>query len=819
MLLVTLVFSCQKTVNEEIATDVNISSKRMAFNQDVYLLNSTTTSTIYKVNYDFQGLQGDAFLEELPISTTIPKGGHMCISPDQKFLTVVISRGKNQGTIYLIDLFTYAVKTIRLFNYDASLSENDIIEAELANNQQYQFNGKITQVDVDEAGYLFIAGKSGFYKVVADWSTTANPADGGHDIWSNTWDTSYNDFDVDSPNFGETWAYVVPFTFAEGNVIESTDELDEEIYFEDLTPFDETKVKFLGGDILFTQNNFETDGFEQQRLLSFSQWKNNVAIALDLNWDWENQNISFKANKVFSFHKNMYGKVTGAALTGDNMLFTSHHKKTNINLWTLSGELLAQPELFLPDGSKLEHNWGDMASKQLFDKNTLNPRSISDEENIQNKELHGEYYEHWYRGDLPYFQYAEIKLYRPDLSFNYEVGDLSHDNYNISRESRRNSANADLADYRKNASKFVSLGGNNGYVIMKLPTPHIITNHTTLQVVETSWNRPSDFYDDNDNVIADDAWSSYKEKAEVFVHTTYNGRYLQNELIDAIGDESVWKPIGQAYVANNEFNIGDDFEEGTEVSWILIKDNGSQTGDAFDVNFVSMYNKEPEPSAINDRRVLELFYDALDGDNWVNNTNWKSDKPLSEWYGITTDANERVVGINLYENGLKGPIISDFSQLSELTYFSINNQEHYPGQYVRRSYNRITGTFPHTFFDLTNLKVIELSYNYGFNGELSGDIGKLSNLEKLWISGNHFKGKLPRELGTLQKLTFLSFIMNEFDGPLISEIATLPLVYFRCHYNYFTSIEEMVYNPSFHYHQKYNLAKALDTNPYYDLSN
>ena len=245
--------SCQKNVNDEIVQDVKESSKRMAFNQDVYLLDSKLKSTIYKVNYDFQGLQGDAFLEELPISVTIPKGGHMCVSPDQNYLTVVISRGKQQGTIYLIDLQTYAVKQVRLFNYDNNLTETDIINAENVGQKTHHFLGKITQVDVDEAGYLFIAGKSGFYKVIADWSATNNPADGGSDVWGNTWDANLSDFEVGSPYANETWAYVVPFQFEMGNVVEATDETDDEVYFEDLTPFNEKKVKFLGGDILFTQ--------------------------------------------------------------------------------------------------------------------------------------------------------------------------------------------------------------------------------------------------------------------------------------------------------------------------------------------------------------------------------------------------------------------------------------------------------------------------------------------------------------------------------------------------------------------------------------
>ena len=39
-----------------------------------------------------------------------------------------------------------------------------------------------------------------------------------------------------------------------------------------------------------------------------------------------------------------------------------------------------------------------------------------------------------------------------------------------------------------------------------------------------------------------------------------------------------------------------------------------------------------------DRDALVTLYNATDGPNWVNNTNWLSDEPLDTWYGVTTNA-------------------------------------------------------------------------------------------------------------------------------------------------------------------------------------
>ena len=71
-----------------------------------------------------------------------------------------------------------------------------------------------------------------------------------------------------------------------------------------------------------------------------------------------------------------------------------------------------------------------------------------------------------------------------------------------------------------------------------------------------------------------------------------------------------------------------------------------------------------------DRENLVSFYDATDGDNWLENTDWKSEEPLDQWYGVDTDEEENVVSLRLSDNGLSGEIqeelLSCFSELKEL---------------------------------------------------------------------------------------------------------------------------------------------------------
>lgn len=55
----------------------------------------------------------------------------------------------------------------------------------------------------------------------------------------------------------------------------------------------------------------------------------------------------------------------------------------------------------------------------------------------------------------------------------------------------------------------------------------------------------------------------------------------------------------------------------------------------------------------NERKILEQFYVSTGGDNWINNENWCTDAPLSDWYGVSMDGlfvNE----LNLISNNLSG---------------------------------------------------------------------------------------------------------------------------------------------------------------------
>ena len=123
-----------------------------------------------------------------------------------------------------------------------------------------------------------------------------------------------------------------------------------------------------------------------------------------------------------------------------------------------------------------------------------------------------------------------------------------------------------------------------------------------------------------------------------------------------------------------------------------------------------------------DRAALVALYNATDGPNWRDNTNWLSDRPIGEWYRVETDETGRVIEIRLSSNELSGPIPAELGNLSKLTQLFLYN-------------NRLSGPIP-------------------------AELGNLSNLTELWLSSNQLSGELPRTLTGLTSLNSLGFSDN-----------------------------------------------------------
>ena len=166
----------------------------------------------------------------------------------------------------------------------------------------------------------------------------------------------------------------------------------------------------------------------------------------------------------------------------------------------------------------------------------------------------------------------------------------------------------------------------------------------------------------------------------------------------------------------------------------------------------------PEDS-LEDREVLVGLYDALDGENWTNSTNWLSDRPVRAWHGVTNDASGRVYGLVLEWNGLTGEIPKELGGLTYLKRLELGN-------------NKLTGEIPMELGNLSNLKTLLLHSNR-LDGEIPTELGNLGNLEALVLSSNRLTGEIPTELASLTNLRVLTLDVNQLTGEIPNVLGNL----------------------------------------------
>ena len=158
-----------------------------------------------------------------------------------------------------------------------------------------------------------------------------------------------------------------------------------------------------------------------------------------------------------------------------------------------------------------------------------------------------------------------------------------------------------------------------------------------------------------------------------------------------------------------------------------------------------------------DRRVLEILYDELGGDDWTDNTNWKTDEPLDEWYGVGTGMDGRVDSLNLAGNSLSGLIPLELGELPSLRFLNLAR-------------NRLGGGIPPELGELSSLTFLHLGFNgltdEGLTGEIPPQLGSLSSLSFLDLTSNSLTGEIPPQLGSLSNLRSLSFTRNSLTGEI-----------------------------------------------------
>ena len=222
----------------------------------------------------------------------------------------------------------------------------------------------------------------------------------------------------------------------------------------------------------------------------------------------------------------------------------------------------------------------------------------------------------------------------------------------------------------------------------------------------------------------------------------------------------------------------------TRLGWLYLADN--ELDGCVPEVWTDVEENDRDAAALpicTDRDALVALFAATDGDNWVNNENWLSNAPLDRWHGVSTDGDERVTDLELFENELRGTIPPELGRLANLTRLilfdnelrgeippALGNLANLERLYL--SNNNLRGEIPVELADLRQLEHLILSTN-NFSGPIPQQVGKLTRLAALSLWGNRLSGEIPAELGNLTRLTWLGLAQNDLSGEIPAAMGNL----------------------------------------------
>ncbi|CAA2965521.1 LRR receptor-like serine/threonine-protein kinase FLS2 isoform X5 [Olea europaea var. sylvestris] len=140
--------------------------------------------------------------------------------------------------------------------------------------------------------------------------------------------------------------------------------------------------------------------------------------------------------------------------------------------------------------------------------------------------------------------------------------------------------------------------------------------------------------------------------------------------------------------------------------------------------------------------------------------NWSVSTSVCVWIGVTCGLrHQRVTALDISRMNLTGKIPSQLGNLSFLISINITG-------------NYFLGSVPKELIQLRRLKFMDLSVNK-FSGEIPSWLHFLTKLQVLYLYTNSFTGFIPPSLFNISTLQFLDFSFNPLQGKIPEEIGNL----------------------------------------------
>ncbi len=113
------------------------------------------------------------------------------------------------------------------------------------------------------------------------------------------------------------------------------------------------------------------------------------------------------------------------------------------------------------------------------------------------------------------------------------------------------------------------------------------------------------------------------------------------------------------------------YDENNSIEYLLYNISVPECGlEAGKVYTLSISDEQMDIEKERSIEALTALYNSTNGDNWKNNTNWLSDAPLYEWYGLnanywpeSTIEVDDIVEIQLFDNNLRGTLPVEFAHI------------------------------------------------------------------------------------------------------------------------------------------------------------